>query len=782
MRSELKALAAAAALAMVSATGCTARFGERMTSGSSMGLGNDTKCLSGGSQVIAEYYQGQSKDEKKISGLWDCASRSLKLFAERTEGKTAGVYTPKELKIFLEEHFLDKYEITPAMLRELMALKRTLLGGADDSLTVDELQAARKLMDILREQSLKLRPYLPLTVANYAQADEAKVAGARAAIEGFAHEISRVLTGTGADYEFSHIDTLMREFEAMAQSSGTQDAFHAVRDYLPMLQQLKAVLISGDSSRIASRDWDPMLHAAARGFGLYLHTLQLMGKNPSIITGEGRDQILGVVSEVLSFLEDAIERRPEKAIAIREFQELAAKADGGLLLVGKNRITGEHLGEFMKPLFTKLLGREDTPGLNRQGVARLREILGRWADGQRYIDRSFEVLCLRPSMGSPLVLSRSQLLGLSIGDILDGDEGTVSARTWQAAERVRKIISSVPPMYLAAESSRPTEIWLGPVAPSAKDPDYSYRALTYLYLMDVAAGVFIEAYAAAPAAGVSESEFKDFFKDIKKIAGDLRIVDPDNNVSFLKRFVESNLFLSVSNGNGYMDRDETALMLSYAVSAKAAGGRVHQLIAGICNRDEARPLPVDVFGNETIEENCYRREFFAHLDEAWGRLPGLLNYYKGLGAAERERFEANLNAAARSARGPRFVTQDSEGYLGLSQYLEAFFARFDRDHDGTIEKYEAMQDYEGDASAYSVFHDTLKQATCKIGSCVESEFILKNVFSYLLANGEAPKGADMAGWILRPPFLKKIRADRGDITAVLANLSRAVAPKPAETR
>ncbi|MFL5812085.1 MAG: hypothetical protein ACJ763_00790, partial [Bdellovibrionia bacterium] len=138
-------------------SGCGLKIGERPNQDVTVQLGSaETACLSGAAHTLSDYFHGHASDNQ-ISGVFNCASNSLKLFQERTRGARPGVYSPAELRKFLERYFLRDFTISDALLSEFMELKKTLLGGSTDELTMDELERLRGLLDTLRDVVVRLR-------------------------------------------------------------------------------------------------------------------------------------------------------------------------------------------------------------------------------------------------------------------------------------------------------------------------------------------------------------------------------------------------------------------------------------------------------------------------------------------------------------------------------------------------------------------------------------------------------------------------------------------------
>src|SRR5207253_3081667 len=98
---------------------------------------SETECFRGSWDAVNAFVTGHGQ-APAISGVYDCASRALGIFAERTRGAEAGRYSPQELRSFLETYFIRGFRISDRLLAQLMQIKRAVIGGSAERLTTAE--------------------------------------------------------------------------------------------------------------------------------------------------------------------------------------------------------------------------------------------------------------------------------------------------------------------------------------------------------------------------------------------------------------------------------------------------------------------------------------------------------------------------------------------------------------------------------------------------------------------------------------------------------------------
>jgi hypothetical protein len=307
-------------------SGCGLKIGERPNQDVTVQLGSaETACLSGAAHTLADYFHGKSSDNQ-ISGVFNCASNSLKLFQERTRGSRPGVYSPAELRKFLERYFLRDFTISDALMSEFMELKKTLLGGTTGELTIGELERLRSLLDTLRDVVVKLRPYLPLTPDHVSKLQEEDLNNTIQALRTAADSLGRILEERASPYQFSHMDRLLSEVEKFLQDDDSIHDMAELRRYLPLFVSVKKIFVSPDAQQMAGKDWRVLTSRAADLYGMTLRLYHLVNNEQTMISGSGRLRLMTVSENAYKLLRDVIVSNPGETISFCNLYDVIDEA------------------------------------------------------------------------------------------------------------------------------------------------------------------------------------------------------------------------------------------------------------------------------------------------------------------------------------------------------------------------------------------------------------------------------------------------------------------------
>ncbi|MGK5087469.1 hypothetical protein WDW86_07915 [Bdellovibrionota bacterium FG-2] len=727
------------------------------------GGAKSTACLGESFQTFFDYCEGKSS-EGQITAAYDCISDSLKRFTEQAHGAKPGIYTPVELTKFLEKYFLADWKIPEGLVTEIMELKRGLLGGAPDVISASEIERLRNLFELLKVVSIRMRPFLPLSVEAYEKVNEKRLDDLRVTLESVADDLGSILQETGYPYYFSHLDQILKELEAIAESGQKpHPILTAMRSNIPTLSALKSILIAPSGDRIAGGEWGEVFSTAAR-WGAWIFRAAHFKKNYSVfMSGAGMEKGVTLAREALSYLETSVSRHPGEVIAFIEVDELfASLKQGGL------PVTGQTVRNFVRPLVRRILGgvergsrgRADK-GISHETLLRAGKIVEHVSSGQRFLDMLFPFVENQVGHGGSgsIGFVGQDLLRPSLEQVLGLPVSSLSPVALDVVAQVRKLISERYPSFFGEDE----EISF---VTSDLDRRLSHQGLSKVFLMSEISHLLIESYAedekrAVTVGGLTLPEFKTLYQDVKELGIELRYFDPNNSLSAISRYQEANLFTFAANGDEMLSAAELTQELTFILSAEHLSRRIHNEIATRCPTG-----PEDAFGFPVIDSTCYRRELFGGFEHYWDRLGGVASYYRNAKSEDRSLFERNLEGAARKkgiSETPVDST-DSESFAMIPHYVEAMFARFDRNHSGTLDVSEVL---EGPDPMFPIFRDLLEKM-----SGFQDTDRLQALLVYLLKNGAPPKisaSGAMKFWLFRQALpLWEIEADRGRIMGIFA--------------
>ena len=302
---------------------CSLKMNEPTPQKGGLGMaGADTGCLSKAFDTWQEFFEGHG-DDAKIARLCDCASGALKLFAERTRGAKQGEFSPGELRDFLQRYFLGELKIPDNFVSETMHFKRALLGGSHGLLTVAEISRARELIGVVKEQLIKIRPFMPLSpsMIEAAKGREGFLEAVINAIVGFGETAGGALQGSGEPYSLSRFEGFLDALERLYKGSGPG----TLKSRMPLIRALKEVLI-GPGDEISGGDWTRVLGHGARWYGVLLRYTYLNANHDSWTAGSGGEQLSRITKEMRDLLSDSAARHPGGGISIVVFENLIGSA------------------------------------------------------------------------------------------------------------------------------------------------------------------------------------------------------------------------------------------------------------------------------------------------------------------------------------------------------------------------------------------------------------------------------------------------------------------------
>jgi hypothetical protein len=166
---------------------------------------------------------------------------------------------------------------------------------------------------------------------------------------------------------------------------------------------------------------------------------------------------------------------------------------------------------------------------------------------------------------------------------------------------------------------------------------------------------------------------------------------------------------------------------------------------------------------------CFRDRLAQNFDDLYVNMPRLRDEVHGMTDAERATWNQTLEYAAKNTgyNEDPITAFDVSSYAGLPHYAEAVMLRFDKNHDGALDRSETLKD------VFPIFKRELGTL-----SGIKIDFLNKAVLLYLMQKGEQPKILDLLGWALGLEFLDNFHARRIRIYQIFAALTPPAPPDP----
>ncbi|MBY0470586.1 hypothetical protein K2X30_05405 [bacterium] len=779
----------AASALMIGTSGCFLKFKEEAKPEKAIQLVNpeDQDCLEKAPAVLQEYFEGTLESASKIERLFKCASNSLELFYKYTQGEREGIYSPNELRKFFQRYFLGEVKISDSLLREIMGLKQTILGGADDVVTTAELQRIKELMEVLRVHAVRLYPYMPVTPEHLKTMPEEQLNAAIAEMLAGAKSMGGTIESVGYPYSFERFEKLLTEVAAIYKGEGPR----TLLSRMMLFKAFKEIAVGPPYYQIQGSEWSRMFMVSSQWYALYLryarYDYQSGLQQMSWRYGKGHQILMEIVGDSRTLISEAIARHPDHVVGFSQLERLILGFKPDELPVQR-----ETIRKFLVPLFTRILGGADggsegrsAVGLTQGAVNRLWEVVSRWSEGQSYLEEIYSKVASSRGMSSrpvdQLSFSPQELLKYSANGLIDPAKCSPTKSLLFSASDVHHEMDCLVAYSRSMLEPQDDQIFFGP-----QNDDYriSFFDLSQKNWARQLSRIFLAGYSNQKTLeqnqlGVNIEEFKIFVSDLLDVLVDIRALDKRfKDTAYLRRFREANLFVYSANGNGLMELDEVSDLLVFLVSTKKLAERMHYGIMKECGCILDNPKTPggpqeckldDNFGKPMVDASCYKTRFFNSFETYFDHMPGLASYYRSIDSTLRRSMQDALIRASRATRSGAAAPMDmgdSESLAGLIQYVEAIFSRFDvgkKHGDGTLQRDEAMQ-------AYPVFKSELSKL-----AGVDSDSQLKAIFAYLLDNGKAPKADNifekLQFWFLWIVLSPDVNADREKLYQVFAQLA-----------
>lgn len=753
-------------------------------------------CLSNASQVLNNFFTGKSSPQE-LGGFWDCAANALKSFTDNTRGENSAGYSGNELARFLERYFLKNKTLSPAFMSQGLKLKRAILGGSDSTVTRVELASTITLIHVLKTETMRIQPYLPISKDNTRYESLEALEVALKTLISATDNIGAVLAQNTSAYSFADLDNLLVEFKAFLDQ-GQSDSrptnwIQTARDYMEVLKWGKSVLITPNETEIAASDWKKVFEVVPRYLSLFMRADLITRDFQEGMTFKSLTQMHKIVDQAQKLLARAIENHPDHVITFDEFDHLLYALNERKLLP----MSYDAVKEFVPTLVGKILHGPNylytntTDGIRQENLDKLMHEFNLWSEGQFYLVGLYNELGGEHALTSPGIELRSRANAIPMDKALSWTQ-LKNNESREAILEIQKTINETRPFFPQNANSV--------VIPSPRTNFlYSYTNMTRLNLLKRASLLLIDSYKSYRDPKDADEEVscgtdlnlvqaKKLFSDFFGILVSADLLTEKSKGMAKSRFFEANLFLSSSNGDQCLQPNETIELLAtlLSVASKAHDAWTDIKDHGGCSVEEGNK------DTETIDRPCVQLNLFQKHKNYWGQIPGFSHYLDRFDSADAQKpvpkevstiFDDIYQLAQQPEPGrdyTKLLLGEFQGFELMPYYVEMIFDRFDTDGNGTISEKESI------AAFKEVYGGFLKENLQRFGGIAGTDKNAEAVYTYLLSYGKLPEGCMEKlnfyfGW--RNNYKKKkFEADRGRLyhifSMLLAKIQTPADPHP----
>lgn len=712
-------------------------LGEKEKANLSLSQGN-TACLDELGPLTEEFLNG-TVSESKWRSTWDCVDDTIDLFKTYVKGSEANGYNATDIRLLTQKFLFAKKTVTTKLVDGALNIKAALFGGSETKLSNGELDQFRTLARFMKEETSRLIPHLrnrkvnPTAQNMRAFADAISEFGDRFAV--FLNTTPNRKLTTEKALQF------ITELSAISTNADSEKLTQWTRS----LQEVKVLLVRGETDGIAGQDWTKLFKLGFRAGGAFIAYLELKDEDP-LFELEMTERIHGVLKTSLADwggifpfaqFEKIIDQLPAAIFpgVSEEFRNGLKKA-----LHPRNGIANGKTTVY-RPGAARLLRSKSDLGMD---VTSLDSLLTTFRTGSRgrfhlnriYADRKDDL-----SSADFETIAKQYSAGLTK---TEQDEVT---RLIILAKR-----------YLGYHPNESNEMLFGDMNRHSKNN------LSKINWYELAASFLLDAYGSRSNAFGKAGNIADLevlVGDINPILFASQMIHPLRMGTAAKRFREANLFTQAGNGDDLMDLPEATIYFSFLFSATLQADRM--LKSSLLGDHPCQKLGWNVPLRLAVYDiHCFRDRFMASYHDNLSSMPKMQDEIAGMTVNERDQIYSVLeNAGKMTGYDANPITKfDVTTYAGISHFVESAFFKFDRNKDGTLDRSETLE------VAFPVFKREL--ATM---SKIKIDFVNKAVLLYLMQYGKEPKMGDLLKWAISFQFLKKFNARRIRVYQIFAALS-----------
>lgn len=758
------------------ASGCQLNTQENVPGEAPLKLSGPTEnCMSESLKSLEAYFKGVSKAEQ-IDEAFRCVSGALDMFKMYGRGSTErDSFSSSELRAFFERHFLRDVKLTDSFLNEVMRVKIAILGGSPERLTKAELDRLIEVVDVLRVEAIRLRPYIEILnqrlPTDGAAVDPSLLEQALSDFTFTMDTLGTLLGRSHQPYKLENLQTLLNEFQGLYSGRSNWKGPEWFAQQMGLIASAKSLLIRADGYTILPSEWQLLFGHIGRIYGLYLRVKYAM-QGRDLFYGDGLAQIEIGVLEISGILEEAIAAKGTGVIPYDVLIDfiLAVGASGSFdLPIQATTIVGllkPLLEQIFNPIIVNTAGakpldpkdpmsiraeRREQGGLTAINLQRMRETMLGWVETQQLWEKlERDVYAQNPSIaiGQPIPLKLVRPIWAAYS--------AVYQEPWADLKSI--FDRPIPPSTrangtLIFESSK-TVVYDRKSFAELNWKQQIVRSIGYGYISDPE-GLRMT--------GITLDQFGRVFADFQQLGLDLKFLDDSDTDIWKTGFSVSNIFLFSSNGDDRIGYHEAVDLFVISFASGVIRDSVEADLLLNCKLG-----PDDIAGKPMIEAACWRKRLKTGYPTFFADIPGWRDQMDDRSSGTWNSFFDNMEKASRKATnptGPLMSSERSRAVL-VHHYIESLFTRWDSNRDGRLSLYEADK-------SYFLFKRLLKDA-----SGFKKDDEVRALFFYLLAYGEPPDDGNLGDivkwlwWKSNPEeWPSRVGANRERLAKIFGNLA-----------
>lgn len=730
MMSVLKSLLLIVAL---SALGCSLRIGEDT---SSMNITSfSSGCLNGINKKIELYMEG-SLDVEQINQVFNCAKTALVLFKDRVRGHKKGEFTPQELRKFIQDLFLQDQVISNILLTQLVHLKKVIIGGSGDKLTISDIERFITFLDVLKKEVVFFQPYIrALNMSNKQEMEQDDNLLNKIKIEeDLKKSISRVsifIKRFSNPYRLEDMKALVRELSLFFNP---QHDMVLLDERIQLIGVLKQFMVGGSTEVIEPQEWESFLIGSSYLVSMWVNYLFLQ-KQQLFISPDGMRYIAMILKDSLDFLSLSVKNHPESRIGETEFLKVADhfKQAGIMTQNLKAKATKNIFLILLGKIFNTQKSRYGTIEFTPEQLKKIYKAIQPWIGIQAFLDD----------------ISRGNSFQENINKFSKLASFFPSTESFQEGQHLMEQMFLLKPLYRTGP-----KIYLSGEFYSKTKLKTDYKNMTIYNFFHFIAMMMRMGYEKDyPAStGMTSKELGDFFSDFQVIGENLGLFQKVKNQYALQpgepEFIAANILTPSTKGfdhnwrnEEYVTANEVVEYLSYAFSFGFSLVEIDKELFQLCGKDidESDMSEWDV---ERYDLACVRLHLSGLLKKYMDNMPDLQTVMAEMNKEQTQDLiealiEISYETEAEYQSADSWTKSHLKNAIMAVYFVETTINRYDANKDLMLQDEETM-------SAFPAFKGYLSRSLVYM-HCQSSDVLVEAVYAYTVAKKQLP-ASDSLKW------------------------------------
>ncbi len=656
-------------------------------------LAYDTGCFKGIGQRLESWSNGEG-DSEIIAKDFNCVVDGISYFLLRVRGEKLGSYSAQEIFNFTEK-FFKTAAIKKQTVDDLLIIKSWLIGGAENTISFEELNRVSWFLKSTSKPIKNLTPYAHKLFFkdSLLPFDNNEAVVFKKSLAHLSQEFKALTAYSTANVELLKFETIINRILSSQNISELN-----AKDLRSIWNMLSVVLGKTYGSYLSFNPKEGLSDLAFRA-----HYIALRFKYGVSDIGwrniNSYDHLEAVVNESLLFLKTVLDLQPQKSFATKSLNLLLL--EGLNILNFDFEVTEKWVAEVVQIIMTRYFA---SSTLGFEQVDKL----------------GLEWTMIRDFYSQTLVLQ-----GLAFEGSL------VAGQNFVALSDVnRRTLDFAWPML-----SNNDGYVLNPLKSTKLMADYGN--LFWVNWQRALATIFLQAYSEDPIrkqelTGVNVTELKTGYGEVFKILNDIDYLGDGQVGSWFRIFNEANLFVPRAKADSLLAFEEGVDYFALLFSGIAFS---RDLFASM---NTACPNP---------DKACQLNWFKASGDNTWQNYaPEFSNYLKSISNTEWENFAEGFELMARKSIGPEPFKRFELLVVSIAiQYIEIFLRKYDLNNDLQINFTETVNSFDKFSAAL------LALPQVKGTEAEEDPSTLLAFYTFFLRRGRLPRQVfgqyvELLGW------------------------------------